>query len=253
MAITQLKPRGDMSEAEWQTRVDLAMLYRVIARLRMTDLVFTHLSARVPDEPNAFLLNNYGEMFDEVTASSLVKIDLDGNVLDPQGSFNEAGFCIHSAVYLARPDAMCVTHLHTRASIAVSAQADGLRALSQHSLWPLQSMAYHDYEGPAVDLSERETLARDLGDKFCMLLRNHGSLCVGRTIPECFRFTYYLDTACQIQVDATAAGAVREIPANVVAKTLDHYRKRFERGDSGDREWAALRRQIERDGADYAR
>ncbi len=252
MAVAEIVKKSEMSEAEWQTRVDLAMLYRVLAKYRMTDLIYTHLSARVPDEPNTFLINNYGAMFDEVTASSLVKMDMDGNVIGPNDQFNFAGFCIHSGIYIARPDAMCVTHTHTRATVSVSAMKGGLRPLSQHSLFPLYSMAYHDYEGPANDLAERETLGRDLGDKFCMMLRNHGSLCLGRTIPECFEFTYYFDTSCQIQIDTMASGDVLEIPADVVASSHKQYKERFESGELGQRAWTALRRQLDREGADYA-
>lgn len=252
MAIAEVIKKSDMSDAEWQTRVDLAMLYRVLAKFRMTDLIYTHLSARIPDEPETFLINNYGEMFDEVTASSLVKMDMDGNVIGDNDQFNFAGFCIHSGIYIARPDAMCVTHTHTRATVSVSAMAGGLRPLSQHSLFPLSSMAYHAYEGPANDLAERETLGRDLGDKFCMMMRNHGSLCLGRTIPECFEFTYYFDTSCQIQIDAMASGDVSEIPPEVVADAHKQYKTRFETGEVGQRAWEALRRQLDREGATYA-
>ena len=251
MAVTEVTRKSAISEAEWDTRVNLAMLYRVIAKLRMTDLIHTHLSARIPGEEDTFLINNYGEMFDEVTASSLTKMDMDGNVIG-DGDFNSAGFCIHSGIYIARPDVMCVTHLHTKACVAVSAQECGLLPLSQHSLSPLMTMAYHDYEGPATDLSERESLGRDIGDKFCLMLRNHGSLCAGRTIPECFHFTYYFDTACQIQIDAMAAGNVREIPADVVAESHKRYRENFTSLELGERAWEGLRRQLARDGADYA-
>jgi len=251
MAVAEVVRKAEMSEAEWDTRVNLAMLYRVIARLRMTDLVFTHLSARIPGEENTFLINNYGEMFEEVTASSLTKMDMDGNVIG-DGDFNSAGFCIHSGIYIARPDVMCVSHLHTKASVAVSAQECGLLPLSQHSLVPLLTMAYHDYEGPANDLAERESLGRDIGDKYCLMLRNHGLLCAGRTIPECFHFTYYFDTACQIQIDAMAAGSVKQIPADVVASSHKQYQAGFDRGEMGVRAWEGLRRQLERDGANYA-
>jgi len=251
MAVAEVTRKSEISEAEWETRVNLAMLYRVIAKLRMTDLIYTHLSARIPGEEDTFLINNYGEMFEEVTASSLTKMDMDGNVIG-DGDFNSAGFCIHSGIYIARPDVMCVTHLHTKASVAVSAQECGLLPLSQHALTPLLSMAYHDYEGPATDLSERESLGRDIGDKFCLMLRNHGSLCCGRTIPECFHFTYYFDTACQIQVDAMAGGAVREIPAEVIASSHKQYQAGFDSGQMGARVWDGLRRQLARDGAEYA-
>jgi ribulose-5-phosphate 4-epimerase/fuculose-1-phosphate aldolase len=252
MAVAEFISKADMSDAEWQTRVDLAMLYRVLSKYRMTDLIYTHLTARVPDEPNTFLINPAGHMFDEITASNLVKLDMEGNVVGPDVEIIFAGYCIHSAVYIARPDAMCVTHTHTRATVAVSAMECGLLPLSQHSLFPLYSMAYHDYEGPANDLAERETLAADLGDKMNMMLQNHGTLSVGRTIPECFQFTYYFDTSCQIQVDALASGQVSEIPPKVVAEGHRQHKKRFESGQIGQAAWEALRRQLEREGADYA-
>lgn len=252
MAVAEVVKKSDMSDAEWQTRVDLAILYRVLAKYRMTDLIYTHLTARIPGEPNTFLINPYGQMFEEITASSLVKLDMDGNVIGENDEFIFAGYCIHSAVYIARPDAMCVTHTHTRATVAVSAMECGLLPLSQHSLFPLYSMAYHDYEGPANDLAERESLAEHLGDKMNMMLKNHGTLCVGRTIPEAFELTYYFDTSCQIQVDALASGQVSEIPPEIVAEGHRQYKKRFESGQTGQRAWAALKRQFDREGADYA-
>jgi len=228
------------------------MLYRVIHRLGFTDLVATHLSARIPGEEDTFLINNYGEMFDEITASSLVKMDMDGNVLSGEG-FNFAGYCIHSGIYLARPDVMCVTHLHTRANIAVSAMEGGLRPISQHSLWPLLSMAEHEYEGPALDLSERESLREHIGDKFVMNMRNHGSLCLGRTIPEALHFTYYYETSCQIQVDTMASGVkVIEIPQDIVEKGHKVYAEWFASGEMGQLEWDAFRRKFEREGVEYA-
>jgi ribulose-5-phosphate 4-epimerase/fuculose-1-phosphate aldolase len=260
MAVTPLvskagapvRKKSEMSEAEWNTRVDLAMLYRIVHRLGFTDLVATHLSARIPGEENTFLINNFGEMFDEITASSLVKMDMDGNVLSGEG-YNFAGYCIHSGVYLARPDAMCVTHLHTRANIAVSAMEGGLRPISQHSLWPLLSYAEHEYEGPALDLSERESLRKHIGDKYVMNLHNHGSLCLGRTIPEALHFTYYYETSCQIQVDTMTGGVpIREIPADIVAKSHEIYAEWLASGEMGMMEWNAFRRKFEREGIDYA-
>ncbi len=254
MAVTEFAERREMSETEWETRCNLAALYRVIDRLRWTDLVYTHLSARVPDEESSFLINRYGEMFNEVTASSLVKMDLNGNVLGTEGKYNVAGFTIHSAVYLARPDVACVIHLHTRASIAVAATRRGLLPISQHSLYVYDDLAYHDYEGPAVDLDERETLARDLGDKNCMILRNHGLLACGRTIPEAFRNAYYLELSCQIQVAAQSTGEdLILLSDEIVNRTGRRKRERFRGGDAGRLEWEALLRQLERDGVDYQR
>ena len=252
MAVAEVFSKVEMSDAEWQTRVDLAMLYRVLAKYRMTALIYTHLTARIPGEPNHFLINPLGSMFEEITASSLVKLDMEGNVVGPEAEFIFAGYCIHSAVYIARPDVMCVTHTHTRATVAVSAMECGLLPLSQHSLFPLYSMAYHDYEGPANDLAERESLGEHLGDKMNMMLKNHGTLSAGRTIPEAFELTYYFDTSCQIQVDALASGQVSEITPEVVAEGHRQYKKRFDSGQTGQQAWQALRRQLDREGADYA-
>src|SRR5499433_4144915 len=174
--------RDQVSEAEWQARVDLAAAYRLVALYRWDDLIFTHISARVPGSDHHFLLNPYGMMFEEVTASSLVKIDLAGNkVMDSPYFINPAGFTIHSAVHAAREDAMCVMHLHTDYGIAVSAQKKGLLPLSQQSMVALASIAYHDYEGLALDEEEKPRLVADLGDKKYMILRNHGLLTLGQS------------------------------------------------------------------------
>src|SRR5258705_7760228 len=176
-----------VSDAEWQVRVDLAAAYRLVALYGWDDLIFTHISARVPGDDHHFLLNPYGMMFEEVTASSLVKIDLHGNkVMESPYFINPAGFTIHSAVHEARADALCVMHLHTDYGIAVSAQKDGLLPISQQSMLVLSSLAYHDYEGVALNEDEKPRLVRDLGDKTSMILRNHGLLTVGRTAAEAF-------------------------------------------------------------------
>jgi ribulose-5-phosphate 4-epimerase/fuculose-1-phosphate aldolase len=197
-----------MSEAEWKTRCDLAALYRILHKLRWTDLIYTHMSARVPGEPEHFLINNFGEMFDEVTASSLVKLDFDGTVRDNHAleQVNNAGFVIHSAVYMARPDVHCVLHLHTRASIAVSAQKHGLLPLSQHAMMVLGSLAYHDYNIAAGRLEEREALGKDCAKGDAVILRNHGTLAMGCSIPNAFERMYYLETSCQIQVETMSCG-----------------------------------------------
>ena len=252
MAVTKLAEKSKMSDAEWETRCDLAALYRVVHRLKWTDLVYTHLSARVPDDENCFLINQYGEMFDEVTASSLVKLDMDGNVVGENGNFNFAGFTIHSGCYLARPDVNCVTHLHTTANIAVATQKDGLLPLSQHSLYVLTDLAYHDYEGPAVDLDERESLGRDIKEANCILLRNHGSLALGRTIPETFRNTYYLEVSCQIQIAAQSSGAeLIMMSDDMVENTGKRKMERFRKEDVGQIEWDALIRKLDREGSNF--
>ncbi|MDQ1708468.1 MAG: hypothetical protein QOJ88_1679, partial [Pyrinomonadaceae bacterium] len=186
-------------EQEWQVRVDLAAAYRLVAHYGWDDLIFTHLSARVPGPDHHFLINPYGMMFDEITASSLVKINLQGEIVAPSPHFiNPAGFTIHSAVHAARADALCVMHLHTDYGIAVSAQAQGLLPISQQSLFALSSLAYHEYEGLALNQDEKARLVADLGDKSNMILRNHGLLTVGRTAAEAFLAMYMLERACRI-------------------------------------------------------
>ena len=254
MAVTQLHPRqSSMSEAEWHTRCDLAALYRMLHKLRWTDLIYTHMSARVPGESEHFLINNFGEMFDEVTASSLVKMDFDGNVLDGHdlGQVNNAGFVIHSAVYMARPDVQCVLHLHTRASIAVSVQQGGLLPLSQHSLMVLGSLVYHDYNIAAGRLEEREALGKDCAKGDAVLLRNHGSLVSGCSIPNAFERTYYLETSCQIQVEAMSCGQeLVLIDPDVQHRAMQRAEARFADPVSGQRLWESQLRMLERDGVD---
>jgi ribulose-5-phosphate 4-epimerase/fuculose-1-phosphate aldolase len=198
---------GKVSEEEWAIRVDLAAAYRMVAHYGWDDLIFTHLSARIPGEEHHFLLNPYNLMFEEVTASSLVKVDDKGNPVD-QTPFitNPAGFTIHSAIHMARDDAQAVMHLHTPAGQAVSAHSEGLLPLTQTAMLVRDDIAFHDYEGVAVDLDERERLVADLGIKNAMILRNHGTLAVGKNVGECFVRLYFLERACQAQVMALAAG-----------------------------------------------
>src|ERR1043165_298247 len=198
--------RDQISAEEWQARVDLAAAYRLVALYGWDDLIFTHISSRVPGPEHHFLLNPYGMMFDEVTASNLVKIDLKGNkVTDSPYFINPAGFTIHSAVHAARADALCVIHLHTDYGIAVSAQKDGLLPLSQQAMFALASLAYHDYEGLALDENEKPRLVADFGNKKFMILRNHGLLTVGRTVAEAFLGMFMLERACEIQILAQSA------------------------------------------------
>jgi ribulose-5-phosphate 4-epimerase/fuculose-1-phosphate aldolase len=198
---------GKVSETEWALRVDLAAAYRMIADYGWDDLIFTHLSVRIPGPEHHFLLNPYNLMFEEVTASSLIKVDVDGNAVEPTPFItNPAGFTIHSAIHMAREDAQAVMHLHTPHGQAVSAQADGLLPLTQAAMLVRDDIAYHDYEGIAVDLDERERIVEDLGSKNMMLLRNHGTLAVGETIGEAFIRLYTLERACQAQVMALSAG-----------------------------------------------
>jgi len=206
--------KGRVSEAEWQARVDLAALYRAVALHGWDDMIFTHISARVPGPEHHFLINPYGLFFEEITASSLVKVDPDGNVVqDTPFSINPAGFTIHSAVHAAREDAQVVVHLHTDQGVAVAAQAEGLLPLTQHALAVLPRLAYHDYEGIALDLDERSWLVADLGDKALMLLRNHGTLAVGASAAEAWLGIFFLERACKQQVMALTAGRQRVLLA----------------------------------------
>jgi ribulose-5-phosphate 4-epimerase/fuculose-1-phosphate aldolase len=256
MPVTPLRAvKSTMSEAEWDTRCNLAALYRILHKLRWTDLIYTHMSARVPGENEHFLINNFGEMFDEVTASSLVKVDFDGKVKDDHDieQVNNAGFVIHSGVYMARPDVNCVLHLHTRASIAVSTQQDGLLPISQHAMMVLGSLAYHDYNIAAGHMEERERLGKDCAKGDAVILRNHGSLVMGLSIPAAFERTYYLETACQIQVEAMSCGQdLVRIDADVLKQGTSRAEARFATPEAGQRTWDSLIRMLERDGVtDY--
>jgi ribulose-5-phosphate 4-epimerase/fuculose-1-phosphate aldolase len=200
--------KDKVSAEEWAIRLDLACAYRMVAHYGWDDLIFTHLSARIPGPEHHFLLNPYNLMFEEVTASSLVKVDMNGLPVDPTPFItNPAGFTIHSAIHMAREDAQAVIHLHTPHGQAVSAHSEGLLPITQTAMLIRGEVAYHDYEGVAVDLDERERIIADLGDKGAMLLRNHGTLAVGETVGEAFVRIYFLERACQAQIMALSAGA----------------------------------------------
>ena len=204
---------GKCSPEEWAIRVDLAAAYRMVAHYGWDDLIFTHLSARIPGPEHHFLLNPYQLMFEEVTASSLVKVDVDGNAVDATPFItNPAGFTIHSAIHMARDDAHAVMHVHTPAGQAVSAHQDGLLPLTQTAMLIRSELAFHDYEGVATDLDERERLVADLGDKGGMILRNHGTLAVGGNVGECFVRLYFIERACQAQIMALSAGSAVSHP-----------------------------------------
>jgi len=208
---TQLKPVAGVKESvsaeEWAIRVDLAAAYRLVALYGWDDIIFTHLSARVPGPEHHFLINPYNLMFEEITASSLVKIDVDGQpVAETPYAVNPAGFTIHSALHMARDDAHAVMHVHTKAGQAVSAQAAGLMPLTQTAMLIREEVAYHEYEGVATDLEERERLVEDIGTKDAMILRNHGTLTVGKSVADCFIKLYFLERACEAQVMALTAG-----------------------------------------------
>jgi ribulose-5-phosphate 4-epimerase/fuculose-1-phosphate aldolase len=199
--------QGQVSEEEWRLRIDLAAAYRLVAHYGWDDLIFTHMSVRVPGPEHHFLLNPYNLMFEEVTASSLIKVDLHGNPVEPTPFItNPAGFTIHSAVHMAREDAHAVIHLHTPHGQAVAAHEDGLLPLTQTAMLVGGDLAFHDYEGVATDLEERERIVADLGLRSAMLLRNHGTLTVGETVGEAFIRMYFLERACEAQIYALSAG-----------------------------------------------
>ena len=247
-----LDVRKQVSEEEWALRVDLAACYRLIAMFGWDDLIFTHISARVPGPEDHFLINAYGLMFEEMTASSLVKVDLDGEiVLETPYFVNPAGFTIHSAVHAARDDAGCVLHTHTKAGVAVSAQAEGLLPISQISLFPYASLAYHDYEGIALNEDEKPRLVADLGDKNFFILRNHGLLTVGPTIPDAFLFMYALETACQTQIAAQSGGSelVQVNPA--IVNGIQAQVEQVLKGFGGELAWPGLLRKLDRQDPSY--
>jgi ribulose-5-phosphate 4-epimerase/fuculose-1-phosphate aldolase len=232
--------------AEWQVRVDLAACYRLVAHHGMTDGVLTHISARVPGTTDHFLINPYGLLFDEITASSLVKIDLDGNVLDDTDyQVNQAGFVIHGAIHSARHDVDCVLHTHTVAGMAVSAQSDGLLPLTQSSMRFYKRLAYHDFEGIALDLDERSRLIADLGDKYAMILRNHGLLVAGRTVAEAWSLIFSLEKSCQSQLAAQASGAKLN---PVSQETCEHTAQQMWRSNEpgGKLGWPAYLRMLDK-------
>jgi ribulose-5-phosphate 4-epimerase/fuculose-1-phosphate aldolase len=239
--------KGKVSAEEWQARVELAALYRLVALYGWDDLIYTHISARIPGAEHHFLINPYGLLFEEITASSLVKIDLEGNVLQETSYFiNPAGFTIHSAIHAAREDAKFVMHLHSDDGVAVAAQAEGLLPLTQHSLIVLPKLAYHDYEGIALNLDERERLVASLGEKTLLLLRNHGTLSVGETAADCWVGMYYLERSCTMQVGAMSAGRDKVLIAPQASQD-EVKNQASSRGVGGGLAWPACLRKLDRD------
>lgn len=251
------QPTKTIDEAEWQTRLDLAACYRLIALLGLDDMIYNHISARVPGRQDEFLINPYGLLFEEITASSLVKINLKGEKLeDSLYDVNVAGFVIHGAIHAARHDAMCVLHTHSDASTAVSTQKNGLLPLSQFAMRFYRRQAFHDYEGVAIDMEEQARLVSDLGSHPIMLMRNHGVLTLGRTPGEAFMLLYYFERAARIQLDiqATAAASGESVlpGPDVSEKAARQFWE--QQGDiliNGEREWPALLRRLERECPDY--
>jgi ribulose-5-phosphate 4-epimerase/fuculose-1-phosphate aldolase len=247
MSASASSVRPLVSNAEWEQRVNLAACYRLVAMYHWDDLIFTHISARVPGPEHHFLINPYGMFFDEITASSLVKIDLNGNkVVDSPYDVNPAGFNIHSAIHAAREDAQCVLHVHSINGVAVSAQKDGLLPISQQSIFVLASLAYHNYEGVALNEDEKPRLVRDLGENNFLMLRNHGLATVADNIPDAFLFMYLFQSACMIQVRAQAGGSsLIPIDARIIAGAKAQA-KQVTRGAGGALAWPALLRKLDR-------
>jgi ribulose-5-phosphate 4-epimerase/fuculose-1-phosphate aldolase len=239
--------KDELSPEEWQARVDLAAAYRLVALFKWDDLVFTHISARVPGTHDQFLINPYGFMFEEITASSLVKVDLQGRKLeDTPYPVNPAGFTIHSAIHAARHDVDCVLHTHTLNGIAVSAQKEGVLPLSQQSIFVLSSLGYHDYEGVALRDDEKPRLVRDLGDRNFLMLRNHGLLTVGATIADAFQAMYLFEAVCTIQVRAMAGGVpLTHVHPQIIA-TAQQQAKEVTKGLGGALIWPGLKRRLDR-------
>jgi ribulose-5-phosphate 4-epimerase/fuculose-1-phosphate aldolase len=240
--------RDEVSPQEWQARLDLAACYRLVDAYEMTDMASNHITARIPGTDDHLLINLYGMTYREITASSLVKIDLEGNILwKPETDYdiNKSGFVIHGAIHRARPDVVGVIHTHTRAGMAVSAMACGLLPLSQTAIRFSGHVGYHEYEGPAIELSERERLVRDLGPHDAMIMRNHGLLACGATIPQAFNTMYQLELSCRSQVDAMAARTELTVPNdNVIAHAAHLYQSRT-RCPWGVLEWPAMLRRLQ--------
>ena len=245
--------RSHVSAEEWQLRTDLAACYRLVALHGWDDLVFTHVSVRIPGPEHHFLINPYGLMFDEITASSLVKVDMDCTTVMPTPyAVNPAGFTIHSAIHAAREDAGCVLHTHTVAGVGVSAQRDGLLPLSQHATIALSSLGYHDYEGIALLDDEKPRLVRDLGSNTCLILRNHGLLTVGPNVAEAFVAMFMLERACRMQLAAQAGGTpLQHVDTRILLGVRANLRK-VTHGLGGALAWPALLRKLDRELPGYA-
>jgi ribulose-5-phosphate 4-epimerase/fuculose-1-phosphate aldolase len=252
LPVRDLKDK--VSEQEWQARVDLAACYRLVAMHGWDDLIYTHISARIPGTEH-LLINAFGLAFDEITASNLVKIDIDGNIIDDDGLFeiNPAGFTIHSAIHQVRHDAMCVIHLHTKETMAVASLEEGLLPISQYAMFPYPSLAYHDYEGLAVNPDEKLRLQQDLGDKNHMLLRNHGGLTIGATVGDAFMRMYDFNRACEVQLLIQSTGQpFIAVPEEVVNKIVSHAKVVHSGSTGGQKSWPAMLRRVYRNDPHFA-
>jgi ribulose-5-phosphate 4-epimerase/fuculose-1-phosphate aldolase len=246
--------RERVSVEEWQVRTDLAACYRLVARFGMSDLIYNHITAKVPESPGHFLINPFGLLYDEVNASCFYKLDLDGNIVmqpDPDFPINRAGYLIHSAIHGARPDLACVMHTHTRAGMAVSAMKPGLLPLTQTAMRFYGAIGHHDYEVPTADITERERLARDLGSHNAIILRNHGLIACGRTISEAFNLMYWLESACKVQVDVLASGVEAIMPSHELATRMAERYSPDGAIKFDEIEWAALIRLLDREDRSY--
>jgi len=244
--------RGEVSAEEWQTRVDLAACYRLVDRYGMTDMIYNHITARVPGTEDHVLINLYGLTYKEITASSLVKITLDGEVVwkpDTDYGINKSGYVIHGCIHRAREDVACVIHTHTRAGMAVASMKCGLLPLTQTGIRFVGHIGYHDYEGPATDLDERERLVRDLGPHDAMILRSHGLLTCGATIQQAFNTMYQLEMSCRAQVDAMAARTDLIMPSEQILARTAHLYQPGTRRPYGVLEWPAMLRLLAAEGS----
>lgn len=241
----------NVSEAEWNDRVRLAACYRMFVRRQMDDLIYTHLSARLSDQPNAFLFIGFGQLFDDVTASTLLKVDIEGNNIGTvPGEVNPAGWVVHGTLYKAKPEANSAMHLHTIPGVAVSAQKCGLRPVNQFAITYTGKIGYHDYDGPGLRPEEQQTFVRDLADNKMMFLRNHGTLSWGRSLAEAFTLMHYLERTCEIQIAAQAGGELVVPPTSVIERTV-----KIGQG-TGDARWGeigfdALLRRLDREDPSY--
>ena len=256
MTATALKTRKSVreqvSKEEWDTRVNLAACYRLMAEFGMVEMVANHISARVPGSHNEFLINPYGMLYEEMTASCMIRIDIDGKVLFNPTDYdvNEAGYVIHSAIHAARHDVDCIIHTHTLAGMAVSAMKCGILPIAQSSM-RFSDIGYHDYEGVALRLEERERLVQNLGNREAMVLRNHGLLTVAPSIPECFNNMYRLERACQVQVTTLSCNTELQFPPNEVVKYSNEQMRSGNRRRYGLLEWPALLRKLDKVDTSY--
>lgn len=246
-STTLTSKKDHVSAEEWQLRVDLAAAYRLVAHFGWDELIFTHISARIPGPEHHFLINPYGMMFDEITASSLVRIDQQGNKINPEDyDINPAGFTIHSAVHAAREDVKCVMHTHTTEGVAISTLKEGLQPLSQQSLFPLSNLAYHDYEGVALREDEKARLQESLGDNNFMILRNHGLLTTGASIADAFLAMFVLQKSCEIQLQAMSTNRpLTQIPDSIL-NTIQQQAQTVTKGLGGKLAWPGLLRRLDR-------